>query len=406
MIELLLEAGEWHKADDIFVRASRGDVWQALPAAQLGQRCASAFVVPSERREMCRIHLSAERLSYYLNAAGLCALHCGDAAAAVHFLEDAVAECRNRGDSYNLSVVLRNLTETLIALGYGERAGVAARESASIAATKVNQRHRYRTLVFAATSYEMVGESIRAEELFLEADRDHYSTQRKHLHSGGGTLWGEFLLHTDRAAVARILNETNAEICDRRGWSDDLARVLRLLARCDLFEGDVDAAGLRLERAIATFREGDMVVDVATILPDLGEYRRRTMELDLAERHCHEAVSLAAPRELVPAHSRALAIRAMVRADQYRSTGVPRFIARARDDAEDALRLSSLTRYLPWMELLAYEANCYIDAVENVKNSWKSRADGLRGKLVPLNLDPNPLGTINSEFKGKYRRWS
>ena len=44
-IELLLDAGQWQAADDMYQnRSDNGLVWQTLPAARLGQRAVTAFV--------------------------------------------------------------------------------------------------------------------------------------------------------------------------------------------------------------------------------------------------------------------------------------------------------------------------------------------------------------------------
>ena len=57
-IELLLDAGQWQAANDLYDSRTRkdviGDVWRHLPAARLGQRASAAFVGTPARRAAVR----------------------------------------------------------------------------------------------------------------------------------------------------------------------------------------------------------------------------------------------------------------------------------------------------------------------------------------------------------------
>ena len=94
-----------------------------------------------------------------------------------------------------------------------------------------------------------------------------------------------------------------------------MARCDRVLGRLALAAGDTAAAGGHLAAAAAVFRDGDYLTELAATLPDLAEYARVSGDLDAAERHATEAITIAAPRGLVPAHCAALAARARIRAD-------------------------------------------------------------------------------------------
>ena len=86
-IELLLDAGQWQPADDLYRdRSGNGQVWMTLPAARLGQRAATAFVATPARRDACATHLAPRRLGFYLNEVGLFAMHAGDLATAREYL--------------------------------------------------------------------------------------------------------------------------------------------------------------------------------------------------------------------------------------------------------------------------------------------------------------------------------
>ena len=78
-VELLLDAGQWQAADDLYrKRSGYPAVWQTLPAARLGQRAATAFVATPARCDACAAQLSPRALGFYLNAVGLCAMYAGD----------------------------------------------------------------------------------------------------------------------------------------------------------------------------------------------------------------------------------------------------------------------------------------------------------------------------------------
>ncbi len=176
-----------------------------------------------------------------------------------------------------------------------------------------------------------------------------------------------------------------------------MARCDRLLGRLDLAGGHHRLAGQRLEAAARTFRDGDLLTEGAQTLPDLAEHARRTGEFDHAEQLCAQAIAAAGPCGLVPTHARALAARATTRADRYPADPDPAHLARARDDADHALRLATRTRRLPWAELAAHAAHAHVDHLEGHDHGWRARADTLRAALAPPGLDPDPLTTVEQQ---------
>ena len=129
-----------------------------------------------------------------------------------------------------------------------------------------------------------------------------------------GVWWADFLTRTGRQDPARVLTLRNIDICRGNGWNEDVARCDRVLGRLALAAGDTAAAGEHLTAAAAVFRDGDYLTELAATLPDLAEHARVSGDLDDAERHAAEAITIAAPRGLVPAHCAALAARARIRA--------------------------------------------------------------------------------------------
>ena len=147
-----------------------------------------------------------------------------------------------------------------------------------------------------------------------------------------------------------------------------------------------------LTAAVAVFRDGDHLTELAPTLADLAEYARVSGDLDGAERHAAEAITIAAPRGLVPAHCAALAARARIRATRA-AAGDPDLVYSGRDAADAAARLAA-RHQLPWCELDALRAHALLDQAEGVNRGWAAKADALYTRLVPPGLDPDPLGTV------------
>ncbi|MGH3999350.1 MAG: hypothetical protein ACRDTJ_18060, partial [Pseudonocardiaceae bacterium] len=321
MIELLVDAGEWQAADRLRDDRLGGTVPQNLPAAQLGQRCAAAFVGTPSRRSACRDNLRSG-FGYYLSLIGFMGMLAGDLTVATTYLNMAAEEYRSRGDTKNLSASLRNISDLAIHLGDTE-AGVQAGVQACEAATVTDDREGIRNSAYLGWANDLAGATRPADEHFMAADLIGFTddTDGDHLYSVRGTTWAALLARTGRVSIARRLTERNREICTSNGWHPDRARCDRELGRCDLIEGDLDSAGHRLQAAADVLREGEYLVDWAATLPDLAEHRRRTGQCDEAQQICTEAITAAGPRGLVPTHARALATRALVRGDRFGMTG-------------------------------------------------------------------------------------
>jgi hypothetical protein len=107
-----------------------------------------------------------------------------------------------------------------------------------------------------------------------------------------------------------------------------------------------------------------------------------------------EPVTAAPPVPAAPVGPAApLAARARARADQHTVTADPDLLARARDDADHALRLATRTRRLPWAELDALDTHSHLDHRTGHDHGWHHRADTHRATLTPTGLDPDPLTT-------------
>jgi tetratricopeptide (TPR) repeat protein len=399
MIELLLDAGQWKVADRLhydFMDGGKG--WARLPAARVGQRCTTAFVGTEQRLRTCREQLSAAHVARYLNWSGLWTMLSGDVMTAESSFQMALDYHRQEDDLVNQSLALQRLSGCLCYLGHPARAQEAAQQAIAPARADDFYTLLRNAITTLGAALDLAGNSGAADQRFTEADRLQVSYgSSSHIYSLGGTLWADFLIRTGRIAVARKLTEDNREICEVNRWNHGIARCDRILARCDLADGNVQDAGYRLDSSATTFRSGDFLAELALTLPDVAEQCRLAHDIEKAERLCKETILLAGPRHLIPSHAQALATRAKVLADKFAGGSEPFHKEQARDDADHALRLATRIRHLPWQELEALKAHAYIDFIEGHDCGWSRRAEKLHKILVPDNLSANPL----AEFPGR-----
>jgi len=394
-IELLLDAGQWQPANDLYMsRSGNGQVWVELPAARLGQRAAVAFVATPARRTACAAHLSPSELGYYLDSTGLFAKNAGDLTTAQKYLRIAVRHNRDAGDKRNLAISLRNLTECLGQLGRTAPAREAAAEALTCAEETGLRESIHKSHAFLGWLAALVGDSAEAEQQFTVADQIQAEiSEGAHLYSLRGTQWGEWLARTGRPRPARALTRRNAEISRQLGQNADVARCDRLIGRLNLAARDIAAAREHLVAAERRFRDGDYLTELASTLADLASCALAKGFLKIAEQYAAEAIGIAAPRKLMPAHVTALAVRARIRADQAAATADPDLLSQGRDAADAALRLA-VHHHLAWQELDAELAHALLDRAEGVDHGWAARADALYAQLVPPDLDPDPLAVV------------
>jgi tetratricopeptide (TPR) repeat protein len=393
-IELLIDVGQWQPADNLVqARCGGGEVWMNLPAARLGQRTAGAFVATPVRRQACVTHLTSTRLSYYLNETGLFAMYAGDLATARDYLSLGARHDRDAGDMRNLPIGLGNLAECLGRLGLVSQAREAAVEALTCAETADDRDGVGDSHVYLGWLAGLAGDTTAAEQHFTTADQIHLTTHEEHSNSLAGAWWARWLARTGRPGPARQLTIRNAAISRGRGSNEDLARCDQVLGGIALAAGDTITAGVHLTVAVAAFRNGDYLTELAEALHDRAAFAQAIGDLDAADRHLGEAINIAAPRALIPAHATALAARARLRAVQATTTGNSDALAQGRDDADAARRLA-IRHHLPWHELDALTAHAALDQAEGTSHDWATEADRLRIALIPPGLDPDPLATV------------
>jgi tetratricopeptide (TPR) repeat protein len=395
-IELLLDVGQWRPADDLYWTRCGGEtaVWQTLPAARLGQRTATAFVATPARRDACTTHLTLRALTFYLNAAGLYATSAGDLTAAREYLTLAVRHLRDAADMRNVAAGLRNLAECLGHLGLATLAREAAVESLTCAETADHRDGVRNSQAYLGWLAGLAGDALAAEDHFTTADRINLTDHGEHLYSTPGVLWAQWLGRTGRAGPAQDLTRRNADTCRKNGWNDNLARCYQVLGNLALAAGDTAAAGTHLTAAVTAFRDGDHLTDLAEAVIDLAACAQATSDLETAQRHLAEAITIAAPRALIPVHATALAARARLRAVQATTTGSTGLLFRGRDDADAARRLA-VHHHLLWHELDALTAHAALDEAEGTSHDWAARAGQLQAQLAPPGLNPDPLAIVD-----------
>ena len=369
-------------------------MWQTLPAARLGQRAATAFVATPVRRDACAAQLNPGRLGIYLTSAGLYAMTVGDPVAAREHLSAAIRDDRETGDMRDLAIDLRNLAECLGYLGQVGLARDAAAEALTSAQAADDRIGILTSHAFLGWTAGLAGDTAQAERQFTAADRIQVadSPDGDHLYSLRGIQWAEWLAHTGREGPARALTARNADICRRNGWNADVARCDRMLGRLALTAGDTAAAGEHLAAAAAMFRDGDFLIELAVTLADLAEHARASGDLNAADRHATEAITIAAARALVPAQAAALAARAHIRAARAAAAD-PDLLNQGRDAADAALR-RAVRHQLAWHQLDALRAHTALDQAESINRGWAAKAAALHARLVPPGLDTDPLATV------------
>lgn len=402
IIELLLDADEWDAADQLY-RARTGDgiVFLELPAAALGLRCARAFVGVPKRSSSCRRHLGDGRWEHLTNDAGLFALNTGDVAAARAYLRTVVDRKPGSTNQVNRATWFQNLAECEIWIGEPDRAREHAEWALVIAQQTEDNVEILDSRIYLAWSSYLAGKTAFAERQFLDvASR---VSQREgggvYLSAVAGCWWSHLLLRTGRARAARALVGDLHAATAATGRNQIVARCEQMLGLCDLVDGKPAAADTHLQKAAAAYRQGEMQLELAAVLVDIAQQRRRAGRLDDAEHTCSEAIEIAALRELFPTHSAALAVRAMIRLDRRASDPARWDPEDARDDARSALRFAETTRQLPWQALDAMAVHALIDEAEGIDGGWAARARESRDLLVPVDLDPDPLATADATLR-------
>lgn len=355
-IELLLEAGDFQRADMLYTeRLNNGRIFLTLPALYAGIQCALGFVANTERRRQCEQQLSSRRLSFYLNDVGLFAHNAGELQYGAQFYKESTDIDRRNDDKKNLSTGHRNYSELLINLGQLAEAQTFAQEAVTLARELDDKERVIHGLSFIGNLFTLQGRLHEAIQAFEEANKYEQEYSGNELCSIRGIFWADLLVRLGRVAHARQLTEANLQICQRNNWYDDTARCHWVFGRIDIVEGRLSMANDHLNRAESIMRRGHMLTDLSRVLLAKADLHRRQKAWDEASRYVEETLRLAAPRMLRLVHADALVMqgrivleRAMAN-DLQDSEQAKTQMYRAQDDAKAGLVMARQCGY-PWAE--------------------------------------------------------
>lgn len=347
-IELLLDAGEFKAADDLYVgRLYTSRVFKNLPAPREGAACALGFVRDASRQRACEEKLSPRRLSFYLNDVGLYSMNHGDYQGALESYRQSGALYQAAFDSKSISIVLHNQSELHWYLGeWGQAANAATKalEFAENAAESISIKIAF---AFHGAALAACGQVRQAAEFFAQANalEKQHDPDGDELYSLCGVQWSELLMRSGQATLAERRTRANLNICQHGKWNNDIAWCNWLLAACALVQGRIEDAAEPLAEAERILQRAQMVYWLAKVHLTAGELALAQNDAREALHRAAEALDLACPRGMRGVHADALVLRGRARLLEAKKDA-PR---RALDDAEAALALARECEYL-WAE--------------------------------------------------------
>ncbi len=357
-IELLLDAGDFHEADNLYRGPlENGKLFLLIPALAEGLRCALGFVRDEARRQQCSRQLSRHRLGFFLNEVGLFANLSGQYDLAARFCTDGAALARELRNAKNLGIALRHETRLLVHLGRLAEAGDRIAEALLLAASEPWDDESQLRNTYADRGWVrgLSGQVRAAAEDFATANvfeqKNHYDGRE--LFSLRGIQWTELLFRTGHTTIAARRTTANLRICELYGRKDYSARCRWVLGACALAEGRLAEAETELQQAEAIFHSGQLLFDLARVHVTAGSVTLAQRDPAAAHRRVIEALALAQPRSMRLVHADALVLRGRARLLEATSlnegSGEANLLARALDDADDALRLARECGYV-WAE--------------------------------------------------------
>lgn len=383
-IELLLEAGDVKAAHDLYLtRLNSGYKFLHIPAPHWGMEVALWFDRDEARRKAIREQLSNRAFCFYLNWVALFANYAGEPETALKFYPRAVKVSRAADYPLGASIYLMNLGETEVSLGLLIEAHEHLEESFQLALKIEDENEISNHIAWVAFIALLLGDVIRADATFTEANTIENRTDQQNLYSLRGIHWAEHLLRRGERVKARQITEANRSICQKQNWQDDIGRCEWILGWLEVLEGRWDAAAAHLRVARDIFIHGHMIYELARTLVTESAMWLSRGDYHAALDACERAREMAAPRKYRLVHADVLVQRARI------WLGLPEpQSGRARDDAEAALELARFCNYA-WAqrdatELLARAYNLLCQPDDSARyqaeaDIWNQRLTGPRG---------------------------
>ncbi len=351
-IEVLLDAGDFRAADKLYwERLENGQLFKSLIGLPQGLRCALGFVLDKPRRQNCEEDLLPTGLVFYLNEVGLFASLSGDYELAALFLSDSNALDRELGNAKSLSRGLMNEAELSVSRGNLGDASTHATEALALARDLGDEVEVRESTVYHGWVLSFSGQLQTAAENFAVANELEKRNDREgaELYSGRGLKWAYLLASTGHSSLGARRTLGNLRTCERHHWNDDSARCHWVLAVCALARGGLNEAEDELRQAEHVFHSGQMLFDLARLHVTGGLVALARRDAATALQRAAEALALAQPRGMRLVHADALVLRGQARLLEASGGSLPDALARALDDAEDALRIARDCGYA-WAE--------------------------------------------------------
>ncbi|MHB9133703.1 MAG: hypothetical protein ACYDBB_21785 [Armatimonadota bacterium] len=356
-IELLLDAGEFKAADDLYKgRFGKGEIFRKLPAFTVAHRCTLGFVRDAGRRTLCERKLSRKSLSFYLNNVGIFASMCGHFDRAAYYYAEANAIADEMKDLKDLCVGLANTAELSIFIGQLTQAIEYCTEGLRLAKILLDYQSISVLYTMCGRTQAVLGQirlAIKNISLAnaLEMKKDLVGNQ---FYTIRGIVYADLLLRSGHPTIAaKNIMEYDLRICEHNHWNHDGASCHWILGACALAEGRLDDAEHHLSQAEPVFHRGQLIFDLARLHITAGMVALARADATEALHRADEALALAQPRGMRLVHADALVLRGKTR---LLTAEHPR----ALDDAEEALRLARECGYA-WAErdALTLQADAY-----------------------------------------------
>jgi tetratricopeptide (TPR) repeat protein len=361
-IELLLDAGEFVAADELYIsRLENGGVFLNFPATMEGLACVLGFVRDETRQQQIEEKLTRKRLAFYLNDVGVFAMYSGHYELALRYYNCSDAIYGEIRDSVSVSFGLHNRSELLAMLGRLAEAQRTATESLHLARREHDEKAILFSHAYHGWDKALSGQVLPAAEDFAFANEleKKNDLEGNELYGLRGVWWTELLLRSVHPTLASRRTHSNLRICERHQWNNDSALCHWMLGWCALVEGMLDVAESELVQAEPILHRGQLLFHLARLHLTVGELALARKDAPGTLDRAAEALAVAAPRGMRLVHADALVLRGRARMLE----GQPDSMGRALDDADEALRLARECGYA-WAErdalFLAAEARAAI----------------------------------------------
>jgi len=385
-MEVLLDADDFGAADELYrERFANGRLFHSIPALSEGLRCALGFVLDETRRQKCEDKFSQARLRFYLNEVGLFASSSGDYEFAARFYSGSNSIAREMKDALNLSIGLENESELSAFLGSLTESAARAAEALTLARDLGDEEQIHNANASHGWARSLSGLVQTAADDFAVANAmDHYSFH--------GIQWADVLSRSGHPGLAARRVVDLLKFCERFRRNDHSARCHWMLSVCALAAGRLDEAETELHRAEPVFHSGQLLFDLARLHVTAGSVALARRDAATALQRATETLALAQPRGMRLVHADAMVLRGRAHLLEVSGESLPDTLARALDDAEDALRIARDCGYA-WAErdALALQADA---------NTALAKADDAAGNASAASRHRDAAHRARTESEG------